>query len=73
MDSESNGPLKAPLSIDAAADLLGASRRTVERRISDGSIRVLKLDRVVRISVSELHRLLDGNGEDRHNKIMPDQ
>ena len=71
MDGESGGFLKAPISIDAAADLLGASRRMVERRISDGSIRVLNLGRAVRIPVSELHCLLDGNGEDHRSKIAP--
>ena len=64
MEGESGGPLKTPFSIDAAANLLGVSRRTIERRVSDGSIRALKLGRVVRIPVSELHRLLDGNAED---------
>ncbi len=58
----------APFSIAAAAELLGISKRTVERRISDGSIRVLRLGRVVRIPVSELHRLIDGNGETQPQK-----
>ncbi len=55
---------KPPFSTDSVAELLGVSKRTIERRIADGSIRALKLGRVVRIPASELERLLSGGDDE---------
>lgn len=51
-------PLLTPQQV---ADFLGASLRTIQRRIADHSIRTLKLGRIVRIPASEIGRLLDGS------------
>ena len=42
-----------------AAQALGISKSTLERRIADGSIRAVKLGRRVVVPVAELHRLID--------------
>jgi excisionase family DNA binding protein len=41
------------------ADLLGVSRSTIKRRVADGSIRVIRIGRLVRVPAREIDRLLD--------------
>lgn len=48
------------LTVAQFAERLGVSERTLHRRIADGTVRVLKLGRLVRIHPSELARLLGG-------------
>jgi excisionase family DNA binding protein len=48
------------VSIPEAAGKLGVSQRTVERRIADGSLRVVRLGRRVLVPQTEVDRLLGG-------------
>ena len=45
--------------VPEVATLLGVSGRTVQRRIADGSIRSIRLGRLIRVSEEEVARLLD--------------
>ena len=53
------------LTIPQFAARLGMSVSSLQRRIADKTVRVLKLGRLVRIHPSELSRLLDNPGYDR--------
>lgn len=45
--------------VPEVATLLRVSDRTVKRRVADGSIRSIRLGRLVRVSEKEVARLLD--------------
>lgn len=47
------------LTIAEVARLLAISRSTVKRRVADGSIRSIRLGRLVRVSEKEVARLID--------------
>lgn len=44
------------LTVAQTADLLGCSRSTVQRRVADGSLPVLRLGHLVRIDADALSR-----------------
>lgn len=48
----------SPLTPDEAAEYLKVTRRTIDRWIADGTLKASKIGRVVRISRSEINRLL---------------
>lgn len=53
--------LEPLLTLDELAALSGESRRTIERRVMAGHIRVVRLSsRTVRVSSAEAQRYLDG-------------
>ena len=47
------------ISVADAAKMLSLSRRTVERRIKDATIAVLRIGRTIRIPLSEVERLVN--------------
>lgn len=47
------------LTIEQAAQLLGVSPSTVRNRVTDGTIRAVKLGRLIRIPRAELERLIE--------------
>lgn len=58
--SASMPPISDPLlTSQQVADFLGASLRTIQRRIADGTIRPVKLGGIVRIPASEITRIMD--------------
>lgn len=53
-----NARVRPTLTTTEVAVALGISRRTVLRRVEDGSIRAMRLGKAVRIPEAELDRLL---------------
>lgn len=53
-----NSGVRPALTTTEVAAALGVSRRTVLRRVEDGSIRAMRLGKAVRIPKAELDRLL---------------
>ncbi len=60
MDVNPQDNPKVLLSPDQAAEALGCGRTQVYSLISDGRLRSVKIGRLRRIPVSELHRYVDG-------------
>jgi len=52
------------LTIYEASDELRISERTMRQWIKDGVLRALKINRVIRIPTSKIHRLADGGCRD---------
>ena len=72
---QAEAPAAAPhleplLTIPQFAARLGMSVSTLQRRIADKTVRVLKLGRLVRIHPSELSRLLDNPEYEREIDII---
>ena len=55
--------IKAMLTIKELAEKLRVHERTVRRWIKKGKIRVIKVDRAIRISDEEYNRLIGGKNE----------
>ena len=55
--------IKAMLTIKELAEKLRVHERTVRRWIKQGKIRVIKVDRAIRISDEEYNRLIGGKNE----------
>jgi excisionase family DNA binding protein len=50
----------ALLTLDEVAEQLGCSRRTVERLVSEGRLRVVRIRRLVRVTERELAAFVAG-------------
>lgn len=65
-------PTPHPLAItlDVAANLLSVHRRTIERRIASGELRIVRVGRSVRVRLAEIEALAAGavESDDREAK-----
>jgi excisionase family DNA binding protein len=51
------------LDVEAVAEVLGVSTKTVRRMIADGRIPVLRVGRGIRVRAADLTRLINGRNQ----------
>jgi excisionase family DNA binding protein len=61
MNSGASQPIGKPLSLAAAAKLLGCSAEHLRRQVRAGAIKATRIGSVVRIPAAEVARLAGGN------------